>query len=109
MLEAVLGTRSAERVLLFLAARETGYASEIARAFETDITPIKNQLERMERESLLISKQIGRTRLYSFNPRYAFKNEVRALMERAIELLPDKIRNDLTMNRRRPRKKNKPL
>ena len=109
MLEAVLGTPSAERVLLFLAARENGYASEIARAFETDITPIKNQLERMERESLLISRQVGRTRLYSFNPRYAFKNEVRALMERAIELLPDKIRNDLTMNRRRPRKKNKPL
>ena len=109
MLEAVLGTPSAERVLLFLAARENGYASEIARAFETDITPIKNQLERMERESLLISRQVGRTRLYSFNPRYAFKNEVRALMERAIELLPDEIRNDLIMNRRRPRKKNKPL
>lgn len=109
MLEAVLGTPSAERVLLYLAAREEGYASDIARTFSVEPNPIRGQLERMERDGLLISREVGRTRVYSFNPRYAFLKEVTAMMERALELAPKSIREELLMNRRRPRKKNKPL
>ena len=37
MLEPLLGSTNAERVLLFLLARSEGYASEIARFFETDL------------------------------------------------------------------------
>ncbi len=109
MLEAVLGSTSAERVLLFLAAREQGYAAEIARTFETDLSPIQNQLERMERDGLLINRKVGQTRLYSFNPRYAFAAEVLALMQRALQLCPDELRETLLYDRRRPRKKSKPL
>jgi predicted transcriptional regulator len=109
MLEAVVGSAGAERVLLYLTARGEGYAAGIARTFKTDISTIQNQLERMERDGLLVNKKVGRTRLYSFNPRYAFVGEVKALMERALELCPEKIRNELLLDRRRPRKKSKPL
>jgi len=37
MLEAILGSVSRERVLIFLYAREEGYAREIARFFDTDL------------------------------------------------------------------------
>ncbi len=109
MLEAVLGSTSAERVLLFLAAREQGYAAEIVRAFETDLSPIQKQLERMERDGLLINSKVGQTRLYSFSPRYPFVTELLALMNRALELSPDELREVLMYDRRRPRKRSKPL
>lgn len=109
MLEAVLGSTSAERVLLFIFAREQGYATEIAQFFETDLSPIQKQLTRMERDGLLINRRIGRTRLYEFNPRYAFVDEVKQLMAKAIEFVPEEMREKLLMNRVRPRKAGKPL
>lgn len=109
MLEAVLGSSSAERVLLFLTARGEGYATDIARVFGTDLSPIQKQLERMERDGLLINQKIGRTRIYRLNPRYAFIDDVKQMMEHALELCPDKLRDKLILDRRRPRKKDKPL
>lgn len=109
MLEAILGSTSAERVLLFLAAREEGYAAEIARAFSVNISSIQKQLERMERDGLLINQMVGRTRLYSFNPRYPFVPELKMLMNKALDLCTPSLQNQLLMDRRRPRKKNKPL
>lgn len=109
MLEAIVGSTSAERVLLFITAREEGYAAEIAQAFDTDLSPIQKQLGRMERDGLLINRKVGRTRLYGFNPRYAFVDEVKVLMERALERCPEALQEVLLFNRRRPRKKDKPL
>lgn len=109
MLEAIVGSTSAERVLLFITAREAGYAAEIAQVFETDISPIQKQLERMERDGLLVNKLVGRTRLYSFNPRYPFVPDLIAMMKRALGLCPENLQEVLLMNRRRPRKKSKPL
>jgi len=109
MLEAVLGSINAERVLLFLAAREQGYATEIARTFSTDLSPIQKQLERMERDGLLINQKVGNTRVYSFNPRYAFVDEVKQLMEKALTMCPEETREVLLYDRRRPRRKGKAL
>lgn len=109
MIEAILGSTSAERVLLFLTARDEGYASEIAQLFETDISPVQKQLERMERDGLLINRKVGRTRLYSFNPRYPFVPELKTMMNKALDMSPEKLQEKLLLNRRRPRKKSKPL
>ncbi|MFD1216433.1 winged helix-turn-helix domain-containing protein [Microbulbifer celer] len=109
MIEAILGSLSAERVLLFITARESGYAAEIAKTFSTDLSPIQKQLDRMERDSLLISQKVGRTRVYSYNPRYPFVPELKLLIEKALSMLPDELREQLELDRRRPRKKGKPL
>lgn len=109
MLEAIVGSTSAERVLLFLAAREEAYAAEIARTFATDLSPIQKQLERMERDGLLISRKVGRTRLYGFNPRNPFVPELKELLEKALSMCPQSLQQTLLLNRRRPRKKAKPL
>lgn len=109
MIEAIVGSVSAERALVFIAAREQGYAAEIARVFDTNVSQIQKQLERMERDGLLINEKVGVTRMYSFNPRYAFVDEVKLLMEKALSLYPKDLQQTLKMNRRRPRKKNKPL
>lgn len=109
MLETILGSTNSERVLIFLTAREEGYAREIARFFDTTLAPIQQQLERLEFGGVLVSRSAGRTRLYSFNPRYPFIEELKALLAKALTFYPEEVREDLIMNRRRPRRAEKPL
>ncbi len=109
MIEAIVGSEGAERVLLFLAARTSGYPSEIAKTWSMDVSTVQNQLLRMERDGLLVSRMVGRTRVYEFNPRYAFKDEVKALLNKAVTHLPSVVQERLTLQRRRPRRTGKPL
>ncbi|MGD2027732.1 MAG: winged helix-turn-helix domain-containing protein [Anaerolineales bacterium] len=109
MLEPILGSRSSEQVLIFLIARESGYPTEIAKFFGADLYAIQRQLERLENAEVLVSRKVGRTRVYQFNPRYPFLNELKRLLEKALSYYPDEIKEKLVMNRRRPRKKDKPL
>ena len=109
MIEAILGSLSSERVLLFICTRKEGYAREIARFYETDLAPIQRQLDKLELAGVLASRTAGRTRLYSLNPRCAFLSEIRALMEKVLAFLPIDERERLVMVRRRPRRKGKPL
>jgi len=109
MLEPLFGSVNSERVLLFILARKEGYASEIARFFETDLYGIQKQLDKLELGGVLESRKIGRTRLYTFNPRCPFMRELKALLEKVITFCPDDLREKLVMNRRRPRRRAKPL
>ena len=92
-----------------LASVSLGYAQEIARFFETSLTPIQKQLEKLELGGVLVSQTAGRTRLYSFNPRYPFLDELQALLDKALTFYPEESREALVMNRRRPRRAEKPL
>ena len=109
MIEILLGSKNAERVLIYIFAREEGYAREVARFFNTDLKSIQNQMDRLEAGGVLVSRQMGRTRPYAFNPRYSFLKELKALLEKALSFYPTKEQEDLTMNRRRPRAKGKAL
>jgi hypothetical protein len=109
MLAPLLGSISGERALLFIYARGEGYAREIARFYNTDLTPIQKGLEKFEINGILSSRLVGKTRLYSFNPRYALKPEIENLLKKALTFYPPKEREELLMNRRRPRRGGKPL
>ena len=109
MLETIFGSKNRERVLQFILAKGEGYAKEIADFYGTSLDPVQKQLEKLELGGVLVSKSVGRTRLFVFNPRYAFLNELKALLERAREYYdPDEIER-LTMGRKRPRRTGKPL
>ncbi len=109
MIESLLGSKNAERVLIYIFAREEGYAREIASFYETDLKSIQMQLDKFEKSGVLASRSVGRTRPYVFNPRYPFLNELKALLEKALSFYPAKEREELTMNRRRPRARGKAL
>ena len=109
MLETLLGSTSCERGLLFIRAREEGYPREIARFFEVDYRPIRNQLDKLESGGILRSRSAGRTRLDSFNPRCPFLKELEALLDKVMTFCPTALREKLLMNRRRPRRRGKPL
>ncbi|GAB4538604.1 MAG: hypothetical protein Fur002_02320 [Anaerolineales bacterium] len=109
MLVPILGSLNAERVLVFLQAREEGYARDIARLFDTDVYGIQKQLDKLETGGVLSSQNVGKTRVYTFNPRYPFLKELRALLAKALTFYSPEEQEKLLMNRRRPRRKNKPL
>jgi hypothetical protein len=60
MLEPLLGSRTRERVLIFIFARESGYGTEIASF--TLYTPSRNNSKSSSRVSIA-SQPVGRTRL----------------------------------------------
>ena len=109
MIEVLLGSKNAERVLLYLFTREEGYAREIASFYSTDLKPIQMQLDKFEKGGVLVSRSIGRTRPYEFNPRYPFLTELKALLEKALSFYSAKEQEEFQMNRRRPRAKGQTL
>ena len=109
MLETLLGSRNAEKVLIYIFAREEGYAREIANYYKTDLMPVQKQLDKLERAGVLASRNVGRTRPYSFNPRYPFLAELKNLLGKALSFYPQEEHDELIMNRRRPRAQGKTL
>jgi len=109
MLEGLLGSDDAERVLVFLAERGSGYGREIAAFWDRSVYGIQRQLDKFEAGGVLVGESVGRTRVYRWNPRWPFTGEVQALMVKAVGFLPDKDRERLRDIRRRPRRRGKPL
>lgn len=109
MIESLLGSKNAERVLIYIFAREEGYAREIAGFYGTDLKSIQMQLDKFEKSGVLASRAVGRTRPYEFNPRYPFLTELKILLEKALSFYSTKEQEELTMNRRRPRARGKTL
>ncbi|MFO7871102.1 MAG: winged helix-turn-helix domain-containing protein [Kiritimatiellia bacterium] len=109
MIEPILGSKNAERVLLYLLARNQGYTREIARFWGADPDSVQKQLARLEQGGVLDSKLAGRTRIYRFNPRYSLLKELKALLNKALSFYPQDEQEKLLVVRRRPRRKDKPL
>jgi len=108
MLKVLLGSKDKELVLQYLLSKNEGYASKIARFYDIKPSQISRQLESLEEGGVLVSFQIGRSRLYKFNPRYYFLLELKMLLKKALEAYPDELRELLMFNRTTPRKKSKP-
>jgi len=110
MLEGIFGNATAEKVLLYLQQYEEGYPTAIADTFgDVSLSMAQGQLERLERAGALVSFKTGRTRVFTWNPRYPFLRELRALLRKALTLLPDPERKRYFSQRRRPRRTGKPL
>lgn len=86
MLEGLLGNKSAEKVMLALYANEELHASAIAQLYNTALDPIKKQLERFEEAGFLVSRVVGRSRLYSFNETHPMAEPLRELLAIAYKL-----------------------
>ena len=109
MLEGVFGNASAEKVLFYIEQYGEGYATAIAKTFDhLSLHMAQRQLERFERAGALVSTLKGRTRLYAWNPRYPFSRELRALLARGLDVLPETERKRYFSDRRRPRRAGKP-
>ena len=108
MLEPLMGSAIKERILLFLMLQGDGYPSGLARTLGRRLSPVQEQLRKLEDGGIVVSRLQGRTRVYSLNPRYAFRAELLALLKKTFEFLPDRDKASYRV-RTRPRKAGKPL
>jgi predicted transcriptional regulator len=109
MLEGVFGNKTAERVLLHVYHYGEIHASAIAQDYGTAVNPVKGQLDRFERAGILVSKEVGRTRVYFFNPKSVFVTPIKSLLKIVYETIPLNEREQIFGSRRRPRRKGKPV
>ena len=66
-IKAIFGSGSAARVLLFLERHGEAHAARIAGTHNAATTPIANQLGKLEAAGILVSREIGRSRVYAWN------------------------------------------
>ena len=109
ILESVLGNRSATYVLLFLQNYGDGHASRIARTFDVSVMGIQRQLNRLEASGVLVSRSVGRTRVFEFNERSPTVRHLRTFLEAELDLLPAEVVGKHFRQRQRPRRAGKPL
>ena len=111
MFEKLFQNKNIEKILFFLLMNDSCHATELKKRFETALSPIQKSLERLEQSGVLVSRLIGKTRLYEFNPRYPFLGELKQLFLKAYESIPEKFKEKYyePKIRKRPRRKGKPL
>ena len=107
VLKGILRAESQEKILLYLLVRESGYGKAIAEFFGLSTNSVQKQLARLEEDSVVVSRPVGRMREYQLNPRYAFSAPLRNLLKSALDVYPDTVVNELAMPRTRPRKAGK--
>ena len=101
---------SSARTSVLVAVRLLGdtYPSELAELLGLRLFSVQKALETLERESIVTSRLVGRTRQVSLNPRYSAYRELEALLWKlGARDLP--LQQRLGQKRRRPRRAGKPL
>ncbi len=107
VLEAILGTRAAAQVLLFIEAYGSGYALRMATTYDAPVTAMQRQLRRLEANGVLVSRTVGRTRLFEFNTRNPTVRNLRAFLAAELDSMPEAELDAYYRQRQRPRRTGK--
>lgn len=111
MLEYLFANKNVEKILMYLFLHGKANATELSRAFHSSLDPIQKTLRKLEAGGLLVSFLEGRTRVFQWNPRYPFLQEIQKLAEKTFNFLPLDIQKNCyhSTKRKRPRRTGKPL
>lgn len=109
VLEAIFGSRSAVQALLFVEAYGSGHASRMATTYDVSVMGIQRQLKRFEAEGVMVSRRVGRTRIFEFNDRLPTVQNLRSFLSAELEQLPQKLIQQYYRQRQRPRRTGKEL
>lgn len=109
MLEGIFGNTTAEKVLMSIHHHGEAHLGGIAADFGISKAAVRQQLNRFERAGVLVSKEMGRTRVYTFNRKSPLTRPVREIVEMAYDQLSIPEKEKIFHQRRRPRRKGKPV
>ena len=109
MIEALLGNSTVEKILLYIINYGEGYISGIAETFNISKSQISKQLFRLESGGILVARNKGSLRIYTFNPRCFYKNELEDLLKKVLSQIPRDEIEKYYRKRQRPRRTGKPL
>ena len=109
-LESLFGGQAAAKVLLFIQNYGEGYASWIAKTFEMPVSEVQKQLKKFEEAGVLVSRMVGTSRVYTWNPRDPALDGLRQLLKSTLDYgIPRDRLTKYFRQRRRPRRQGKPL
>ena len=108
-MEAVFGTKTNREILLYLEAYENGYGRAMSLTLRIPLTAIQRRLRRLEQDGVLVSSLVGRTRVYTWNPRNPLVKLLRSLLAETLKYLSASEKKRLFRERRRPRRSGKAL
>lgn len=109
MLEALFGNKTAAQVMLYLFHYGEAYANGLARDMKITLSQVQKQLDKFEAAGILVSKKMGTVRIYSFNPKLGVTKKIKELIQVFYDSIPLEQREEMFHERRRPRRKGKPV
>lgn len=109
MIETIFGNATAAKVMLYLYHYGEAYASAISLDMNITKSQVIKQLNKFEASGILVSKLLGRVRVYTFNPKLGVTKKLRDLIGVFYEAISPSEREEMFSQRRRPRRKDKPV
>ena len=110
MLDKILDSKTAQKIFIHLYHYGESYPSGVARDFKISVGQIQRQFDRFEDAGILVSKLVGRTRVYQFNKKQgAVVKHFMALIKVIYDSILLSEKEEIFSTRRRPRKKGKPV
>ncbi|MFK8032250.1 MAG: DUF2250 domain-containing protein [Gammaproteobacteria bacterium] len=105
-LQVLFDSNAAYRVLMHLENYKKGYASKIAKTFDTSLNQVQKQLAKFEKSGLLGSRKEGASRQLYFN-KSPVTDELRKFLQAMPKVLPVRTLDKYYRERRRPRREGK--
>lgn len=109
MLDKVLGSDIAMKIMLHLVHYEEIYPSAVANDYELTLSAVQKQFSRFEDAGILVSKLVGKTRVYMFNKKSKAANKFYDFVKIYYDGLSVKDKEKIFSLRRRPRRPGKPV
>jgi DNA-binding transcriptional ArsR family regulator len=109
MIETIFGNTTAAKIMLYLFHYGEAYPSGIAKDMTITLSQVQKQLDRFEEAGILVSKLMGRVRIYTFNPKLGVTKKLKDLIQVFYDAIPLEQKEVLFKERRRPRRKGKPV
>lgn len=109
MIETLFGNQTAAKIMLYLFHYGEAYASGISKDMGITLSQVQKQLDKFENGGVLVSKKFGSIRLYEFNPKLGVVKKLKELIEVFYESIPLEEREKMFNERRRPRRRGKPV
>ncbi|MEI8345847.1 MAG: winged helix-turn-helix domain-containing protein [Pseudomonadota bacterium] len=109
MLDKILGSDTAMKIMLHLIHYNEIYPSAVAKDYQIALSAVQKQFERYEDAGILLSKLVGKTRVYLFNKKSPVVSPFIALVKVYYDGLSLEDKEKIFSARRRPRRAGKPI
>lgn len=109
MLDKILGSDTAMKIMFHLYHYGEIYPTAVARDYKISLSAVQKQFERFEETGILVSKLVGKTRVYFFNMKFPATKAFLQLIKVYYDGLSLEDKELIFSERRRPRRKGKPV
>lgn len=109
MLDKILGSATAMKIMLHLIHYKEIYPTAVAKDYQISLSAVQKQFQRFEEAGILVSKLVGKSRVYFFDRKSPVVKPFIELIKVYYDGLSLEDKEQLFGTRRRPRRAGKPV